>query len=47
MPTIAAFVAWTLRGAGAEVVFGYPGQSNLTLLHAARTAGLHYARTAK
>jgi acetolactate synthase-1/2/3 large subunit len=46
MTTIADFVMQTLRLAGADVVFGYPGQSNLGLLHAARRAGVRYVQTA-
>ena len=47
MNTIAGFVMRSLRmAAGAEVVFGYPGQSNLGLLHAARGAGMRYVQTA-
>jgi acetolactate synthase-1/2/3 large subunit len=46
MRTVADFVAQTLRLAGAEVVFGYPGQSNLGLLHALGPAGIRYVQTA-
>lgn len=44
MRTLADFVLETVRLAGAEVVFGYPGQSNLALLHAARRAGVRYVQ---
>jgi acetolactate synthase-1/2/3 large subunit len=46
MRTVADFVVETLRHAGAEAVFGYPGQSNLDLLHAARRAGMRFVQTA-
>jgi acetolactate synthase-1/2/3 large subunit len=46
MRTIADFVMQTLRLTGTDVVFGYPGQSNLGLLHAARRAGIRYVQTA-
>jgi thiamine pyrophosphate-dependent acetolactate synthase large subunit-like protein len=46
MRTIADFVMQALRLTGTDVVFGYPGQSNLGLLHAARRAGLRYVQAA-
>ncbi|GIX47532.1 MAG: acetolactate synthase isozyme 2 large subunit [Candidatus Tectimicrobiota bacterium] len=46
MQTVAHYLMRTLRQSGVEVVFGYPGQSNLVLLAAVRDVGLRYVQTA-
>ncbi|MBY0493931.1 MAG: thiamine pyrophosphate-binding protein [Cyanobacteria bacterium] len=44
--TVAARLMRALRDRGVSAVFGYPGQSNIVLLHAARAAGMHYVQSA-
>ena len=46
MQNVAEYVARTLGATGVEVVFGYPGQSNLQLLKACRSVGMRYVQTA-
>lgn len=46
MKSAADYVMRTLYANGVRVVFGYPGQGNLRLLHAARDHGMRYVRTA-
>lgn len=46
MQTVSTYIMRTLKLSGVDVVFGYPGQSNLHLLHAAREAGIRYVQTA-
>src|SRR4051812_34308774 len=46
MHTVADYVARSLFASGVEVAFGFPGQSNLALLHALTAAGMRYVQTA-
>ena len=46
MQNVAEYVVRTLRRTGVECMFGYPGQSNLLLLQAARSEGIRYVQTA-
>ena len=43
---VAEYIARTLRRSNVECMFGYPGQSNLRLLHAAQSEGIRYVQTA-
>jgi acetolactate synthase-1/2/3 large subunit len=45
MQTVAEYVMGTLKESGVDLVFGYPGQSNLLLLHAASVVGIRYVQT--
>ncbi|PYQ92704.1 MAG: hypothetical protein DMG02_00380 [Acidobacteria bacterium] len=46
MQNAAEFIMCSLRASGVDVVFGYPGQSNLRLLRAAARAGVRYVQMA-
>ena len=46
MQTVGEYVARTLTASGVDVVFGYPGQSNLVLLAAMRSVGIRYVQAA-
>ena len=46
MQSVADYIARTLVATGARVMFGYPGQSNLSLLQACRSSGIRYVQTA-
>ena len=46
MQSVADYIVRTLRRTHFECVFGYPGQSNLALLHAATREGMRYVQTA-
>ena len=44
--SVAKYIARTLRRSNVECMFGYPGQSNLQLLQAAKSEGIRYVQTA-
>src|SRR5262245_10541829 len=44
MQTVADYISGTLAQSGLDVVFGYPGQSNVRLLHALRRADIRYVQ---
>lgn len=46
MQTVAQYVMRALKESGVEVLFGYPGRSNLLLLEAACATGIRYVRMA-
>ena len=46
MQTVSEYVARTLNASGVDVLFGYPGQSNLVLLAAMRSVGIRYVQAA-
>ena len=46
MQNVAEYIVRTLRRMEVECIFGYPGQSNLLLLHTARAEGIRYVQTA-
>ena len=46
MQNVAEFIARTLRRSNVNCMFGYPGQSNLQLLQAAKSEGIRYVQTA-
>ena len=46
MQNVAEYIVRTLRRMEVECMFGYPGQSNLLLLHTARAEGIRYVQTA-
>ena len=46
MQNVAEYIARTLRRTNVECMFGYPGQSNLQLLQAAKSEGIRYVQTA-
>ena len=43
---VAEYIVRTLRRTNVECMFGYPGQSNLQLLQAAKSEGIRYVQTA-
>ena len=46
MQNVAEYIVRTLRRMEVECMFGYPGQSNLLLLHTAKAEGVRYVQTA-
>ena len=46
MQNVAEYIVRTLAAMEVECMFGYPGQSNLQLLRAARSEGMRYVQTA-
>src|SRR6185369_14795031 len=46
MQTVAEYISRALRCQGTDVVFGYPGQSNVRLLQSLRAEGIRYVQMA-